>query len=435
MAVTYQSTDSIGTGWRFDYAAAGDEYVVLRGVTIASTNNFSIQGTEGSLSLRIDGAAIGIAYLNLNFAGGGDDISIGTSGQVLSLRSGAANANVLLAGGGSRLSNAGEISSTNTQGLLVQDGNNEILNDGLITGSSAIRLGAFGGAGDRLVNNGTINATAYDDLNQNQRFNNAVQAEGDNTLVYNGVKGVLSAVSSEGAGVSIGSSGLANSGDGSSVKNFGEITSLQWYGVDFFNMEATEVASLKNFGTISGGSGAFRGNESGETIVNAGLMVGDVLLGGGNDIFKGRNGSVDGEIKGGSGADILTGSKSDDDILKGESGADILKGRGGDDTLLGGGGNDTITGGKGDDSLTGNGGNDIFVFGKFQGNDVITDFQNNKDKFDLSAFGFASKAAALAKFYELGSASNNKLAFDYKDTTIIIKGIDMGDLNNADLIV
>ena len=52
------------------------------------------------------------------------------------------------------------------------------------------------------------------------------------------------------------------------------------------------------------------------------------------------------------------------------AGNDVLNGGKGDDTLLGGGGDDVLTGGKG---------RDTFVFGPGDGDDVITDFEKNKD--------------------------------------------------------
>ncbi len=416
MAITYQTTDLIGAGIQFTFAAAGDEYLVLSGVTVASTNSTTIYGTQGSQSLRVDGTVMS-SDSTVYLTGGNNDVSVGAEGRVISMNSPGTSTNVSLNGGNTRLSNQGEISGPSTTGVGLFDGDNEVLNDGLISGSSGLFMGAFGGSGDRLVNNGTISANSYDDANQNYRTNNGVYSEGDNTSIYNGANGVISAISSEGAGVAVSDANGSGGGDGSSVKNFGEITSVQWYGVDFFNMNATDVASLKNFGTISGGAGSFRGNQSDETVVNGGLMVGDVLLGGGDDTFKGRDGSVDGKIKGGNGNDTLIGSKNDDDDLRGGGGNDTLKGRGGDD------------------SLTGGSGKDSFVFKKNQGTDVIEDFQNGKDKIDLSGFGFKNKNQALNKFYELGSGSDDKLAFDFKDTTIIIKGIDMGQLNGADIIV
>ncbi len=140
------------------------------------------------------------------------------------------------------------------------------------------------------------------------------------------------------------------------------------------------------------------------------------------------------KIKGKGGNDNILGGKKNDKLW-GDGGKDILWGDKGKDTLKGGDGKDILWGGKGNDKLTGGAGKDVFVFAKKEGKDTITDFQNGKDKIDLSAFNFASKAAALAKFYEIGSGSNDKLGFDFKGTEIIVKGIDMGDLNGADLII
>ena len=96
---------------------------------------------------------------------------------------------------------------------------------------------------------------------------------------------------------------------------------------------------------------------------------------------------------------------------------------------------DKLYGGKGNDRLTGGAGKDTFIFKKQEGKDTITDFENGKDKIDLKAFNFANKAQALSKFYEIGSGSDDKLGFKYKGTEIIVKGIDMGDLNGADIII
>lgn len=89
-------------------------------------------------------------------------------------------------------------------------------------------------------------------------------------------------------------------------------------------------------------------------------------------------------ITGGSGVDIIGGTRGDDridggagnDIIYGGQGADDLRGGAGDDYILGddgtgygSGGNDTIHGGSGDDNLAGQGGNDL-VFGG-AGNDSL----------------------------------------------------------------
>ena len=42
---------------------------------------------------------------------------------------------------------------------------------------------------------------------------------------------------------------------------------------------------------------------------------------------------------------------------------------------------------------------------------------------------------ALGKFLEIGSGSNDKLGFKHKGTEIIVKGIDVGDRNNGDIVI
>jgi Ca2+-binding RTX toxin-like protein len=151
-----------------------------------------------------------------------------------------------------------------------------------------------------------------------------------------------------------------------------------------------------------------------------------------NDKIKGKGGND--KIVGGNNNDKLWGDGGRDKLY-GDNGKDTLKGGNGNDKLFGDKGKDKLYGGKDNDKLTGGAGKDIFVFAKKEGKDTITDFTNGKDKIDLSAFNFNNKAAALAKFYEIGSDTNDKLGFTYKGTEIIVKGIDMGDLNGADIII
>ncbi len=296
------------------------------------------------------------------------------------------------------------------QGTIVADG---VSSDGIALGS-----GANGGSNNiQIFDTGSIFAES-----------NAIQSSGGNLDLVN--YGSLSSQTG---------STLYIFDDDNLIVNYGQITSYSGSvgatAVHLFSNAGENNNKFINYGFVSSPVRAVAGFEGNDTVINRGEMIGDVALFGGNDVFKGKNGEVDGKIFGGDGNDKLFGSNSDDDVIRGEADNDTIKGRGGDDDLDGGSGKDTITGGRGDDKITGGGGDDVFVFAKNQGSDTITDFQNGKDKIDLSAFGFKNNSKALAKFYELGSGSNDKLAFDYKDTTIIIKGIDMGDLNGADLII
>ncbi|TNC49620.1 calcium-binding protein [Rubellimicrobium rubrum] len=137
--------------------------------------------------------------------------------------------------------------------------------------------------------------------------------------------------------------------------------------------EDPSTSNFMNSGLIKGGLGiyltgfatTFRLNNSGTirttevavldltagvtTVANSGLIVGDVLLGGGADRYDGRGGRLEG----------------------------ALRGEAGNDRLIGGSGSDRMLGGTGQDTLTGGAGGDSFVFREAPGSthrDRITDW-------------------------------------------------------------
>ncbi|MEQ1670820.1 MAG: hypothetical protein ABL893_08190, partial [Hyphomicrobium sp.] len=70
--------------------------------------------------------------------------------------------------------------------------------------------------------------------------------------------------------------------------------------------------------------------------------------------------------------------------------------------MYGNGGDDTLTGGTGNDTLSGGAGIDTFVFAPLGGVDVVADF-TSADVLNLTAFGFADDAAALATATQSGA--------------------------------
>lgn len=125
----------------------------------------------------------------------------------------------------------------------------------------------------------------------------------------------------------------------------------------------------------------------------------DTIDGGdGNDVLFGDTGddSVVGgagqdHIEGGDGNDSLSGNTGDDTVMGG-SGSDMVDGGSGSDKLVGGSGSDTIISGAGDDHLWGgewqaDGEVDLFVFSPGTGQDMIHDFEADRDMIDLSAYG------------------------------------------------
>jgi Ca2+-binding RTX toxin-like protein len=91
---------------------------------------------------------------------------------------------------------------------------------------------------------------------------------------------------------------------------------------------------------------------------NTGTILGDVRLGGGDDLYDGRGGKLAGLVHGGPGNDTLRAGDDGAELL-GEAGDDLLVGGAGDDVLRGGAGNDTLRGGAGDDELYGWEGDDV----------------------------------------------------------------------------
>ena len=89
----------------------------------------------------------------------------------------------------------------------------------------------------------------------------------------------------------------------------------------------------------------------------------------GDDVINALGG--DDKVNGQAGHDTLDGG-SGNDLLGGGEGNDLLYGGIGNDTLNGDTGDDTLDGGRGDDFLNGGAGNNIYLFGKGDGQDVIS---------------------------------------------------------------
>jgi Ca2+-binding RTX toxin-like protein len=171
--------------------------------------------------------------------------------------------------------------------------------------------------------------------------------------------------------------GLAVGGDGagnSLITNSGiiEATAFAVWRVG----GALERITLNNTGEIRSSLYAYNGAAGGDLavkdiITNSGLMVGAIVLDGGDDEYDGRLGRATNVVQGGNGNDLLRGGGSVD-IFAGGAGADILHGGDGDDTVegnedgdsvAGGNGNDLVDGGSGADGLTGGDGHDTLIGG------------------------------------------------------------------------
>ena len=155
--------------------------------------------------------------------------------------------------------------------------------------------------------------------------------------------------------------------------------------------------------------------------------------GGGNDTLTGDDGRD--ELVGGGGKDSLIGGAGKDtliggggkDALEGGGGSDMLDGGGAKDVLVGGGGKDRLEGGKGADFLTGGGGKDVFVFARGSGKDVVTDFADRKDKFEMGA--------GIEEFADLTLlARGDDALVKFRGGQILVEDTDAGALGVADFL-
>ncbi|WP_159998891.1 calcium-binding protein [Roseomonas sp. 18066] len=119
------------------------------------------------------------------------------------------------------------------------------------------------------------------------------------------------------------------------------------------------------------------GDAAGDRFVEIENLIGSAF----NDSLRGDDGAN--RIEGGAGSDALNGRGGNDTLIGGV----------GDDRLLGGDGDDLLVGGAGNDRLEGGSGADTFRMSLQAGTDVVVDFEDGIDRFDLT--GVVRSFAAL----------------------------------------
>ncbi len=171
---------------------------------------------------------------------------------------------------------------------------------------------------------------------------------------------------------------------------------------------------------------------SGDDSINGGAGS-DRIFG---DIRNSSDPALEGDdaIVGGNGNDRVW-AGGGDDLVKGGNGRDNLRGGDGDDALLGGRHNDRIDGGAGADVLTGGRDADIFVFNSLDG-DRITDFSAEEgDRIDLSGVAEIAGWRDLRRSHlDDGDADDGAFSIRVDDRTIVVEGLDRGDLSRDDFI-
>lgn len=234
-------------------------------------------------------------------------------------------------GAGAEIVNGGIITSQTSRALTLHDGDNHLVNAGMIAGPVVIRPG-----------------------NSVTPVNHLENAAG----------GIIAA---DGAAAAIRvAAALATS---EVVVNDGAI-----YGdLNLRAMSDTVVnrGIIASDVRLGAGDDVYRGG---------GAVNGAVLGGSGNDLLKG--GADDDRFDGGNGRDALHGHDGDD-LLSGGNGRDWLIAGAGNDFLYGGGGGDVMTGGDGNDRFFFKSLSDFAASG--HGRDLITDLVPGEDVIDLSA--------------------------------------------------
>jgi hypothetical protein len=193
-------------------------------------------------------------------------------------------------------------------------------------------------------------------------------------------------ITSMGDGISMGG---ANAGTLSQIHNSGTIRAENFAIHKFLGAESLYV---ENSGTIKGGVLSFFNEGSGvTTISNTGTIIGQAILGDGNDVYDGRKGTFQGVFMAGGGDDHLQFGKEANQI-QGQAGKD------------------TIEGGKGGDQMSGGSDADTFVYKsvaestvKSAGQDTIMSFlRSEHDRLDLHAIDADTHAAGNQTFDFIG---------------------------------
>lgn len=249
------------------------------------------------------------------------------------------------------VNNEGNISITATTNLAygVRIVGGELNNQGSITadGVSSIGVNSFGSA--PIENSGSISAVGVRATGIILGASDTLSNSGTISAVSLGARPDLTSSSPDSTGVQInGRARFSDTPAEATITNSGRIEAeiaITTVG------GSTRLASLTNSGEIRGdivlqNSNVTAAKFLSDTIVNTGLIVGDISLGYGDDLLDNSAGTIIG----------------------------LIKGEVGDDTLIGGNGDDILDGGDGADTLIGGAGRDFASYES--GFAVIVDFQD-----------------------------------------------------------
>lgn len=275
---------------------------------------------------------------------------------------------------------------------------------------------------------------------------------------YQQVSAAINIYGSAEKDVDISNSGLLKGG---LIRNVSSDYNLHRIAVFVGNSSADSNISLDNSGRIVGEVVLGLGNDSvlntgrissslttgagNDRVVNTGKIGDFASLGEGNDTFRGGGGTLGSGVYGGDGNDSII-SGLGDDVVYGGDGNDTLLGGAGDDFIADGAGNDMVRGGLGDDNLNagegrdtlfGGGGADSFTFltvnsiSSGADRDQVRDFTVGEDVINLSAIDANTNAGGNQTFSFIGAAAFSGVAGQLRYAGGIVSGDVNGD-GNAD---
>ncbi|MBX9455512.1 MAG: hypothetical protein KL863_05490 [Rhizobium sp.] len=408
MAKKNQNQD-LATTWTID--SSNDTYTLAKSAKITTAGESAIEVLAGANNntIMLKGDVEATDAMNaVSILGNGVHLVVARTSDIDGDQS---NNGIVANGTDFSMVNAGSVSGK-SYGLVTGD-YADIRNTGDIW-SAQVAIGA--GEGFNFRNSGEVNGEVY-----------GILADAEGAVVRNLDGGVIGA-----------STGIAFTGEGASViKNAGYIMGVT---------------------AISDGAGE-------TTIINKGLITGNVNLGAGDDVFNTRNGDYKGIVNGGDGDDLYIIGKSNTQIVEqpgfgydkvrstasftlgenledltllggknanatGNEGSNVLTGNKGDNILNGLGGDDYLKGGKGDDTLFGGAGQDMFDFRKGSGRDVVEDFTNGED---IIFTPFANDGPEIADLIANHAVEKNGgVMISYGEDSIFLKGMTMNQLDETD---
>lgn len=412
---------------RLDISDDRDIIIVPEGSLIAvesTTPVILFQNNVGNADILINGSIIGAGVgIDLGFTSGFNDIVIGKTGQITTIRDGIRITETIRnpRDGGNDIVVEGSITSVNNTGIFVNTDNNEITITGSVFGGiNAINAG---GTNNQIINSGEVTSS-----------NDGIRA-GDEALILN-----TSLIDAGNNGVDL--VGLSNA----ALENTGSIAGG---GTGVVLNFATDV-TVSNSGTIDGREiGVSFGGSNGTTIINTGEITSPgtglqgVLVSGSTSIVNhgliqgGESFAIDlnGDVSSGENTSngvvlentgVITGSvrlTDDGDVYDGTGGG-VVNG-----SIIAGAGDDLFLIGGADDRMIGGPGEDLFFFTTREfGQDTITDFRPGEDTLFFAQSGLGAENLVISQ------RTNDVLIEADSGSSVLLLNVNINALSDGDFL-